>query len=160
MRQCIVFLDRASIPSHIAIPKPALEHEWIEYEASSPENIAERVKDATVIIVNKVVIDRALIQQLPKLQHIAVIATGYNNVDVDTCREQGVSVSNTRGYASTSVPEHTIALIFALRRHLLQYQYSVREGEWQTSPHFHHYLSPTRDLANSQIGLILSLIHI
>jgi glycerate dehydrogenase len=150
----IVFLDRASIPTHITIPTPITPHEWVEYKMTSAEHTVERSQHATIIVTNKVVLSGETLKQLPQLKHIAIIATGYNNVDIDTCRELGISVSNTRGYADTSVPEHTIALIFTLQRHILDYQYSVKQGEWQRSPHFHHFLKPTQDLAHSQIGII------
>jgi glycerate dehydrogenase len=153
-RHHIVFLDRSSIPAHIAIPTPATPHKWTEHATTPAEHIIEHTRDATIIITNKVVLSGETLRQLPQLKHIAVIATGYNNVDIDTCRELGISVSNTRGYANTSVPEHTIALIFTLQRHILDYQYSVKNGEWQKSPHFHHFLKPTQDLAHSQIGII------
>lgn len=150
----IVFLDRATVPSHITIGAPKVKHQWNEYESTSPEQVVSRAKDATIIITNKVVLSAEIIAQLPKLEHIAIIATGYNNIDIDTCRARKISVSNTQGYASTSVPEHTIALIFSLQRHILDYQYSVQQGQWQQSPHFHHFLTPTQDLAHSQIGII------
>jgi glycerate dehydrogenase len=101
-----------------------------------------------------VIISSEIVAQLPKLKHIAVIATGYNNIDIEACRLRHVAVSNTRGYANTSVPEHVLAMIFSLGRHLPRYHQSVRDGSWQQSDYFHHYLAPIKDLASSQIGII------
>ncbi|MEO0443765.1 MAG: NAD(P)-dependent oxidoreductase, partial [Pseudomonadota bacterium] len=120
----------------------------------SADELIERAKIAHIIVTNKVVFNQAVLSQLPELQHIACIATGYNNVDIDYCRDHNISVSNIRGYATDSVPEHTLALILALRRHVLAYQYAVQAGEWQRSSFFHRYLQPTLDLKESQIGLI------
>ncbi len=154
MTSTIVFLDKATIPSHIRFNTPEVEHEWKEYDLTSPERIIPRCKEADVIIVNKVVLEEEVIAQLPRLKHIAVIATGYNNIDIEACKSRGIAVTNTPGYSVTSVPEHTLALIFALRRHLFAYQHSMKRGDWQKSPYFHGYLTQTLDLKNSQLGII------
>jgi glycerate dehydrogenase len=152
--QKIVFLDRSTIPEHIVIRRPSCSHEWIDYPLTSPKDVIARAIDASIIVTNKVVLNSDILSQLPKLQHIAIIATGYNNIDIKACQTLGIAVTNVRGYGSISVPEHTMALIFALRRHLFAYQYSMQKDEWQSSPHFHHYLQPTLEVNNSQLGII------
>ncbi|MFP3436145.1 glycerate dehydrogenase, partial [Paraburkholderia sp. SIMBA_061] len=67
----------------------------------------------------------------PSIKMIAVAATGYDVVDTAYCRERGIAVANIRGYASHAVPEHTFALILALRRNLLAYRNDVLSGRWQ-----------------------------
>ena len=150
----VVFLDRETVPAHIQLRAPDFDHQWQDYPLTTAEDVVEKARDADVIVTNKVVITKAMIEQLPKLKNIALIATGYNNIDIDACKAKKIGVSNTRGYANISVPEHTIALMFTLSRHILAYQYSVRDGHWQKSPFFHGYLAPTQDLASSQLGLI------
>ncbi|MGH1484628.1 MAG: D-2-hydroxyacid dehydrogenase [Cellvibrionaceae bacterium] len=150
----IVFLDHSTIPSHITIPAPAFDCEWINYDLTNTEQIVDRAKDAEVIVVNKVLLSADIIKQLPQLKHIAVIATGFNNIDISACKQRGIAVTNTPGYSVNSVPEHALALIFALRRHLFAYQYSMQKGEWQDSPFFHGYLEQTLDLNNTQLGII------
>ncbi|EKO5196575.1 glycerate dehydrogenase, partial [Vibrio vulnificus] len=114
----VVFLDRATIPAHITLPTLAFEHRWVEYDFTSPEQVFERLQEADIVITNKVLLNQAVLAQLPNLRMIAVAATGFNNVDVEYCAEQGIAVANVRGYAKRSVPEHVIAMLFALRRNL------------------------------------------
>jgi len=154
METKIVFLDKGSIPAHISFKALNKAHQWIEYDATSPQEIIERCIDAEIIITNKVVLDTPIIAALPALKHITVIATGFNNIDIDYCKAQSISVSNTPGYSVTSVPEHTFALIFSLRRHLIHYHQHAMSGGWTQSPHFHGYLSQTFDLKGSQLGII------
>ena len=150
----IVFLDKGSIPSHISFKKMSHLHQWIEFDATASEDITARCINADIVITNKVVLTAETIAALPTLKHIAVIATGFNNVDVDYCRAHNISVSNTPGYSVTSVPEHAFALIFSLRRHLFGYHNSVMKGDWTQSAHFHGYAAQTFDLKNAQLGII------
>ena len=150
----IVFLDKGSIPAHISFKQMSLQYDWIEYDKTSSEDIIERCIDADIVITNKVVLTAEIISTLPALKHIAVIATGFNNVDTEYCKTHNISVSNTPGYSVTSVPEHTFALIFSLRRHLFAYHNSAMNGDWTQSAYFHGYLSQTFDLKDAQLGII------
>ncbi|MEC7049569.1 MAG: D-2-hydroxyacid dehydrogenase, partial [Pseudomonadota bacterium] len=94
------------------------------------------------------------IGRLPALRMIAVSATGYDRIDVNACLERGIVVSNVRGYASNTVPEHTFALILSLRRGLKGYQSDVSEGKWQQSRQFCLFTQPVGDLHGSTLGLI------
>jgi glycerate dehydrogenase len=154
MKPKIVFLDRATIPSHIDFKPLGVDHEWANYALTSPSQLINHARDAAIVITNKVVLNVEAIKQLPTLKHIAVIATGYNNIDTGACKASGISVSNTPDYSITSVPEHTLGLILALRRHLFAYQASVCKGGWHQSPHFHAYLGKTLDLKGSRLGII------
>lgn len=78
---------------------------------------------------------------------IAVAATGFNNVDVNYCAEHGIAVANVRGYATRSVPEHVIAMLFALRRNLFGYHQDIAAGEWQRNKQFCFLLIPSGMLA-------------
>jgi glycerate dehydrogenase len=95
-----------------------------------------------------------VIAQLPALQMIAVAATGMNNVDVDAARARGIVVDNVRDYSVHAVPEHTFALILALRRNLIAYRADVEAGKWQQSPRFCLFDHPIRDLAGSRLGVV------
>ena len=150
----IVFLDKGSIPAHISFEKMRHPHQWIEHDRTSSNDIVARCIDADIIITNKVVLTAEIIAALPALKHIAVIATGFNNVDTEYCKTHTISVSNTPGYSVTSVPEHTFALIFSLRRHLFAYHNSVMTGDWTQAAHFHGYLTQTFDLKDAQLGII------
>ena len=147
----IVYLDRASIRA--SVRRPAIAHDWVEYEATTVEQTAERIAGASVLISNKVVVNRALMEGAPSLKMIAVAATGTNNVDLVAAKERGIVVSNIRGYAETTVPEHALAMLFVLSRNLLAYRASVAAGEWQQSSQFCLFQHPIRDLAGQTLGI-------
>ncbi|AJR10000.1 D-2-hydroxyacid dehydrogenase [Photobacterium gaetbulicola] len=150
----IVFLDRDTIPDHIALPSPEFAHQWTQYSSTRPEQVIERLRDATIAITNKVVLDAAILAQLPKLKMIAIAATGTNNVDLAYCRQQGITVSNIRGYAIDSVPEHAVAMMFALRRNLLGYHRDIQQGVWQEKKQFCFFTHPIGDIRGATLGLI------
>ncbi len=153
-RQRIVFLDRATIGPSVTITRPAFEHDWIEHQATAKDQVDERLRGATMAITNKVPIAAATLAGLPDLRLIAVAATGYDVVDVAACRERGIVVANVRGYAVHTVPEHTFALILALRRSLIGYRADVIAGEWQRAGQFCFFHHPIRDLHGSTLGII------
>ncbi|MDA0119383.1 D-2-hydroxyacid dehydrogenase [Vibrio sp. T11.5] len=150
----VVFLDRATIPTHIELPHLPFDHQWIEYDFTSPELVVERLKNAQIVITNKVVLDAAVLRQLPELKLIAVSATGFNNIDIDYCREQSIAVTNVQGYATQSVPEHVIGMIFALKRNLIGYHNDIANGEWQRNKQFCFFTHPIGDVAGSTLGVV------
>src|SRR5690606_16815978 len=109
---------------------------------------------ADIVIVNKVKLGAQEIAAAPRLRMVAVAATGSDNIDLTVCRERGIVVSNIRGYAKTTVPEHVFALIFALRRSIVAYHQSVKAGRWQEAAQFCYFDYPIRDLAGSTLGVI------
>lgn len=150
----VVFLDRATIPTHIELPHLPFDHQWLEYDFTPPELVVERLQDADIVIINKVVLDAEILCQLPKLQLIALCATGFNNVDTSFCQEHAIAVSNVQGYATQSVPEHVLAMIFALRRNLMGYHRDIAAGEWQRNKQFCFFTHPIGDIAGSTMGII------
>ena len=153
MQHQIVFLDRESVGANVR--KPEFPHSYKEYEATwTPEEIVERLKDATIAIINKVPMRGDTLKQLPKLKLIAVAATGTDVVDKAFCKENGIAVVNIRNYAFNTVPEHVMALIFALRRNLLAYVADVRAGRWGKVNQFCFFDHPIHDVAGSTLGVI------
>ena len=150
----VVFLDRATIPSQIHLKPLSFEHEWLEYDFTAPDLVAERVLDADVIITNKVVLNADNLSQAQQLKLIAVSATGVNNVDVDYCNEKNIAVANIQGYATQSVPEHVIAMLFALKRNIVGYHQDIEAGEWQKDKQFCFFTHPIQDIAGSTLGLM------
>ena len=148
----IVFLDRASIIANIH--RPAIDHHWEEYPATSSEQTVERLKNATIAITNKVQLQRVVLEQLPKLKMVAVAATGLNNVDIDCCRERGIVVSNIRDYSVNTVPEHVFMLMLALRRNLLAFRSDLQDGEWQRADQFCLFTHSVSDLHGSTLGIV------
>ncbi|MCK6263007.1 D-2-hydroxyacid dehydrogenase [Vibrio sp. ZSDE26] len=150
----VVFLDRATIPSQIKLAELPFEHQWVEYDYSKPDEVVERLKNADIVIVNKVVLDAETLSKLPNMRLIAVSATGYNNIDVEYCRRANIAVTNVQGYATQSVPEHVIAMLFALRRNLFGYHQDIASGEWQRNKQFCFFTHPIGDIAGSTLGII------
>lgn len=150
----IVFLDSATIPTHIHIPSPSFPHAWESYPETTPDEVYDRLKDATIVITNKVVLTGELLARLPSLKLIAIAATGYNNVDTDWCKANKLPVCNIRGYATRSVPEHVIALAFALRRNLNAYHRDIELGVWKEKNQFCFFTHPIGDIAGATLGII------
>ncbi len=151
----IVFLDRESMAAQTILRRPRFAHDWVEYATTSPEQVLDRLSGHTeIVITNKVPLRSEVLAQLPHLKLIAVAATGTDVVDIGHCREHGITVSNIRGYAMNTVPEHTFAMIFALRRNLINYREAVRRGRWQESGQFCFFDFRIRDLHGSTLGII------
>lgn len=150
----IVFLDRESLSPETHLRAPDFPHRLTVHERSAPDQVAERIADADVVITNKVPVRAEAIAAAARLRLIAVCATGTDMVDVKAAAARGIVVSNVRDYATDTVPEHVFALIFALQRSLLAYRESVRGGRWQTASQFCFLDHPIRDLAGSTIGIV------
>ena len=150
----VVFLDRATIPSQIHLKPLSFEHEWVEYDFTAPEQVSERVEEADVVITNKVVLNESNLAGAKTLKLIAVSATGVNNVDVEYCKSKNIAVTNVQGYATQSVPEHVIAMLFALKRNLVGYHKDIEAGEWQKDKQFCFFTHPIQDVAGSTLGLM------
>jgi glycerate dehydrogenase len=154
-RPRIVFLDRDTIAPEVVVRRPAFAHDWVEYPKTKAEEVPERLAGgANIVITNKVPLRAETLARAGSVKLIAVAATGTDVVDVGYCRDHGIAVSNIRGYAVNTVPEHAFALIFALRRNLLGYHAAVRRGRWQESGQFCFFDFPINDLAGSNLGII------
>ena len=149
----IVFLDRDTIGPTVKINRPPFEHEWVEYGKTAPEQVAERLAGADIAITNKAPIRAGQFAELPDLKMISIAATGYDVIDVPACKEYGIVVSNVRGYAVNTVPEHTFSLILALRRSIAGYRQDVIDGEWQRANQFCFFTHPIKDLAGATLGI-------
>ena len=150
----IVFLDRGTVAPQIRMGSPAFAHTMAEYDQTEPDQVVERAKDATILINNKVKLTADILAQLPKLKLIAIAATGTDCVDKKFCREHGIPITNIRGYAAATVPEHTMAMILALQRNLVAYRQDVIAGAWQKSGQFCFFSHPIHDLSGKNLGVI------
>lgn len=131
----------------------SLDH-WDFHETTAPAETAGRIAEADVVVSNKVVLDRAIIENAPKLKLICVCATGTNNVDLEAAKERGIPVLNVAGYAGASVPQHTLALMLALATRWHQYSEDVQQGRWSRSPIFCLLDHPVMELAGKNLGII------
>ncbi|MET0986890.1 MAG: D-2-hydroxyacid dehydrogenase [Steroidobacteraceae bacterium] len=150
----IVFLDRDTLPAHVVVRPPKHPHRLTSYESTRPEEVISRIADADIVVTNKVQLTGEAIRSAPRLKLIAIAATGTNNVDLAVAQELGILASNVRNYATHAVPEHTFALILALRRNVLAYRQSVTKGRWEQAGTFCYFDFPMRDLAGDTLGII------
>ena len=152
MSHKIVFLDRETLDANVR--KPNFPHEYTEYAQTAPDQIVERLNGATICITNKVPLREATLKQLPGLKLIAVAATGTDVIDKAYTSGNGIVVSNIRNYAFNTLPEHVFALLFALRRNLVNYYNSVRQGRWGEANQFCYFDYPIYDIAGSTLGIV------
>lgn len=150
MKPLIVCLDRLTLPQDL--PAPAAEHEWRDYPATRHDQVLEHLQGATIAISNKVALGRELLQQLPQLKLIAVAATGYNIIDIEACRQLGISVCNVPAYSTQGVAEHALMLMLMLRHRLNEYQLASRQ--WPASEIFCVFAAPVQELAGATLTLI------
>lgn len=151
----LTFLDRDTFPSSISFKRPQFAHTWQSFATTAPKNISSHLKNTTIAITNKVVIDNNLLSLCPNLKYIAVAATGVNNIDLTACKERGIVVANVTGYATHSVAEHVFMLMLALNKKLKNYTQALNSGQWQKSEQFCFFLG---DGINTLRGKTLGLI--
>ncbi|WP_321368428.1 D-2-hydroxyacid dehydrogenase [uncultured Draconibacterium sp.] len=124
------------------------------YDRTPPELTLERAKDADAIFTNKVIIDKEIINQLPKLKFIGVLATGYNVVDTAAARKAGITVCNIPAYSTASVAQLVFAHILHFTNNVAEHASSVHNGIWAKSTDFAYWLSPQSELARKTLGII------
>ncbi len=148
----IVFLERGTLMADIR--RPRFAHEWREYEATEQVQVVERLRGATIAITNKLALGAAELAGLPALKLIAVAATGVDKIDLASCQQRGVAVTNVRGYAVHTLPEHVLLLLLALRRNLIGYRADVQAGAWAKAAQFCLHTHPINDLSESTLGIV------
>jgi glycerate dehydrogenase len=124
------------------------------YDRTSPNETITHAKDAHIVITNKTCLSREVIQQLPKLQYIGVLATGYNVVDTQAAHDCNIPVTNVPAYSTDSVAQMVFSHLLNLAQHATEHAQSVRQGEWQSSPDFCYWRYPLIELAGQTMGII------
>ena len=124
------------------------------YDRTPAGQIVERARDAEILLTNKTLLNADTLAQLPKLKFIAVLATGYNVVDVVVAAKRGIPVCNVPIYSTKTVAQHTFALILELCDHVGLHDQSVREGEWTRCVDFCYWKAPLLELDGKVLGLI------
>jgi glycerate dehydrogenase len=127
--------------------------EYEIHDFTPKEQVVERGRTAEILLVNKVVLGKAELAQLPNLKCICVTATGYNNVDLQAARERDIPVCNAVGYSTDSVAQHVFALLLALTNRVYQHHISVQAGEWQRSDDFAYTLHTLPELTGKTLGI-------
>lgn len=148
----IVFLDRAILPYELR--RPSFEHSWAEFPSTEQSELDSRLGDSSIVISSKIALRGETLVRFPQIRFIAVAGAGYDPFDIAYCREHGIAVSNVRDYAMYTVPEHTFALMLALRRNLFAYRADIEAGRWQQAVPFCLLSHPIGDLHGQTLGII------
>ncbi|NPA63807.1 MAG: D-2-hydroxyacid dehydrogenase [Epsilonproteobacteria bacterium] len=128
--------------------------EVVLYPTTSPEETIERIKDADIVVTNKVVIGKEEMDAAKNLKLICVAATGMNNIDLDYAKQKGIVVKNVAGYSTESVVQHTFAMAFYLIEQLRYYDEFVKSGEWSRSGLFTSIDRPFFEIFGKRWGII------
>lgn len=124
------------------------------YDRSGTDEIVGRAADAEILLVNKVVLSAETLAQLPKVKYIGVMATGFNNIDIEAAQKQGITVTNVKAYGPASVAQQTFALLLSIVNRAETHSQSVFAGEWVSSPDFCYWKTPLTELSGKTMGLI------
>ena len=124
------------------------------YDRTSPDKTAERAAGADIVLTNKVVISREVIDRLPQLKYIGVLATGYNVVDIEAAHERGIVVTNVPAYSTESVAQMVFAHLLTVTNRTEHYATANREGRWTRCEDFCYWDSPLMELAGKTFGIV------
>ena len=149
----IAFLDAATMGNVSFEPFERLG-EFVSYDNSTPEEARERVRDIDVLLINKVLVDKALIDSAPNLKLICIAATGVNNIDVEYAASKGIPVRNAVGYSTDSVVQSTFMHILSLVGGAPYFDASVKSGNYSRSGMFTDPNWNWWELAGKTIGII------
>lgn len=150
----IVILDgHVANPNDLSWDSIKAQGDLKVYPRTSDDELLERAKDATVLIVNKRTLNEDTLKQLPQLKLICTLATGYNNIDVEAAKALGITVCNAVGYSSPSVAQHVFALLLALINRVSLHNDHVQKNGWANSVDWCYWKSPMIELAGKTMGI-------
>lgn len=125
----------------------------VAYVRTEPEEIAPRIGDAELVLLNKCRIDESVLSQCPNLRWVGIIATGTDNLDLEACRRHGVQVANVPGYSTYSVAQMTFSLLLAICQCAQRYDRAVRDGYWQLGLPEEYGILPQVELYGKTFGI-------
>lgn len=149
----IVVLERHSVGTDVDVTCFQKLGDVTYYRNTVAEEVADRVKDADIIIANKSPLNESTLKDAKNVKFIAEFATGYDNVDLDYCSKRGIVVSNVRNYSTEAVAQHTFAMLFYLLEHLPHYDNYVKSGEYAAQDRFSNFDVPFTELAGKTWGI-------
>lgn len=126
----------------------------IYYDLTLKEEVADRIKDANIVLTNKVALNRENLKNAMELELICVAATGYNNIDIEYARERKIAVTNVTGYSTTTVAQHTFAMLLHLYDNISYFDNYIKSGEYSKSTMFTNLELPYKDLCGKIWGII------
>jgi glycerate dehydrogenase len=151
----IVFLDAYTLNSLHDLDLSIFDTlgEVTLYDRTDKDEIVERAIDAEIVLTNKCPLNALTISQLPNLKYIGIAATGYNIVDIEAAKNQGIVVTNVRGYSSASVAQLVFSLILSFTNRVAEHAQSINQT-WTSSPDFSFYYTPLTELEGKTLGII------
>lgn len=150
----IVLLDTATMGNDMEFSCIEMLGECVKYENTLSSEVPGRIKDADVVVINKVQLGREVLKEARNLKLICVFAIGYNNVDIEYCKENNIRVRNVPGYCVESVCQHTFALLFMLMENMRYYDDFVKNGNYSKSGVANHLGKPFFEIAGKKWGII------
>lgn len=154
MKKIVVLDGYAANPGDISWEPWKALGELTVYDRTAPEEVVARAAGAEMVLTNKVVLSAEVMKQLPDLRYVGVLATGYNVVDLEAARAQGVVVTNIPAYSTASVAQMVFAHLLNITHHVADHAASVTAGDWQRSADFCYWLSPLEELQGLTFGIV------
>ncbi len=151
-----VFLDYATVSHGDVDPRALLQclPDLRRFDTTAPAELAGRLAEAEVVLLNKIALDAACFERAPRLKLVCAAATGTDNIDVDAAAGRGIAVCNIRSYCTNAVVQHVFAMILSLTQHLTAYRRLLLEGAWRGSPQFCLLDYPIRELDDKVLGIV------
>ncbi len=149
----IVCLDAATLGENVDLSVFKKFGEFISYQKTKSDEVVSRLKGVDVVITNKVIIDKAVMDAL-NLKLICISATGMNNVDLEHAKTKNIVVKNVAGYSTASVVQHTFAMLFELTNRIKFYDEYVKSGEWVKSEIFTYLGADISEITGKEFGII------
>lgn len=151
----IVILDAQTITKgDISLSPLSKLGEVVTYNLTKYEEINSRIIDADAVICNKTVLDSHSLRNAEKLRYIGLFATGYNNIDIEYCKKNNITVCNAGSYSTDAVAQHTFALILEHYSNVSKYSEFCHNGGWQTAETFSPFVFPLNELCKKTIGIV------
>ena len=154
MKKIVVLDGYAANPGDISWEPWKELGELTVYERTAPDETVARCKDAEIVLTNKVILDAKVIEQLPALRYIGVLATGYNVVDLEAASKHGIIVTNIPAYSTLSVAQMVFAHLLNITHHVAQHAERVTNGAWQNSKDFCFWDSELIELDGLTLGIV------
>ncbi len=151
----IVMLERMSVGADVDVSCFEELGEFVYYDhAAPPEEIAERIAGADAVIANKSRLNKSTVKDSPDLRYIGELATGFDNIDTEYCRERGIRVTNVRDYSTAMVAQHTFTLALAVSQKIVYYDNFVKSGQYADQDGFSHFSKAFTELDNKTWGIV------
>lgn len=150
----IVILERGSVGDDVSVDCLKELGETVIYHNTVAGEVEERVKEADIIIANKAPLNRETLKDASSLKLICEFATGFDNIDLEYCRERGIRVANVVDYSTAAVAQHTFALCFYVLEKLHHYDHYVKSGEYGAQSRFSNFDIPFTELEGKVWGIV------